>query len=113
MDGLSVMSGQKEGSSRWLQQVERIAELRDSWVESIARRGIEQSLISIEIDPDREPAATTHWNWWITFLLPGSSIDAIAPQSLDHLLFEDSQGRFEDEVSLSDVARYVVDRATS
>jgi hypothetical protein len=97
----------------WQEQIMRLSRMRQSWIESILRHGIEPSEIAIEVYPEKEPVSETSWNWWFTFSVRGVAIDALAPQNLEHLLFEDLQGRYEDQVPVEEVPQYVVNRASS
>jgi hypothetical protein len=102
---------QKNGEgSRWWRERRLVHELCDSWGESLSLPGTISDRVSIEIEPDAEPAPGTPWNWWISFSIGEAQFESIVDERLTSLLFEDDQGRFEDGVPVDRVVSYLRDR---
>ncbi|WP_253777036.1 hypothetical protein [Goodfellowiella coeruleoviolacea] len=69
-----------------------------------------ENRVTVEVEPATEPPAGALWNWWMTFSCGDREISAVVSEDLGKMLFEDRAGRFEDEVPVRDVVRYLIGR---
>jgi|SRR5215217_3972283 len=99
-----------ESKGRWLLERPRVLELCADWTTALSEAGVEPGQISIEVNPETEPAPEALWNWWISFSLNDCEIESLVSWDLTSVLFEDGQGRFEDEIQMDAVPFYLLTR---